>query len=88
MEKPKTQKEQIDQLWMLIIGSNGDGLKNDLREIKSCMNDIKDNFNQFQINREETCPVVNRRYKNWPLIISGLSMLIAATAIILNVVVR
>jgi hypothetical protein len=26
MEKPKTQKGMIDQLWFVVIGSNGDGL--------------------------------------------------------------
>ncbi len=32
---PRTQKEMLSQLWFAVIGTNGDGLKEDVREIRA-----------------------------------------------------
>jgi len=49
VEKPKTQKEQIDQMWMVLIGSNGDGIveitkqnHRDIQELKSSIQHLQD----------------------------------------------
>ena len=87
MAKPKTQKEQIDQLWMKVIGTNGDGIMLDIKEIKENVSELKDKFIDFLISREKTCPVANRKYKNMPLWIAGISAFIAAMAVVVNLVV-
>lgn len=44
IEKPKTQREMIDQLWFAVVGSNGDGIaavtrrnSRDIQEIKEIL---------------------------------------------------
>ena len=86
MTKPKTQKEQIDQLWMVVIGTNGDGLKFDIQYIKEKIEDIKKTFTNFLLNREETCPNNKRKYRNLPLIMSGLAAIAAIGALIINLI--
>lgn len=41
--KPRTMKEQVDQLWYAIIGTNGEGLLG--------------RFDKFIDTRSETCPM-------------------------------
>jgi len=39
--KPATQREMIDQIWFVLIGSNGDGVVTKVRAISKDIDDIK-----------------------------------------------
>lgn len=49
MEKPKTLKEMVEQLWYAHYG-NGLGMN-------SRLSNIEKSFNGFKDNREKTCPI-------------------------------
>ena len=48
--KPATQREMLYQLWFAVIGSNGDGLASQVRDI-----------NTWIKRRPVVCPVADRR---------------------------
>ena len=48
--KPATQREMLYQLWFAVIGSNGDGLASQVRDI-----------NTWIKKRPPVCPVSDRR---------------------------
>ena len=50
MQKPKTQREMIDQLWYAVIGTNSDGISDQLKELRKA-------FTGFMMTRAKTCPV-------------------------------
>jgi hypothetical protein len=56
IEKPKTQKEQIDQMWMVLIGYNGDGIATITKKNHEDIQQIKMHIQRFEDTRLETCP--------------------------------
>jgi hypothetical protein len=50
IKKPKTMKEQIDQIWWIIIGYNGGGLVSKVDAINS-------RFDDYIETRAATCPL-------------------------------
>lgn len=62
-EKPKTQKEMIDQLWFAIIGSNGEGLMGQFGSLKKDFYGLREEFHTFIISRESTCPIKKSKNK-------------------------
>jgi len=40
-EKPKTQREIIDQLWYAVIGSNGEGISQTVRRLERDVSQLK-----------------------------------------------
>jgi hypothetical protein len=58
IEKPRTQKEQTDQLWMIIIGSNGEGLAEQVKETRKDVHELKTSMQRFYDTRFSTCPTV------------------------------
>jgi hypothetical protein len=53
-EKPRTQREMLEQLWYAVIGTNSDGISDQMKELRKA-------FNDFMLNRAETCPVRKAR---------------------------
>jgi hypothetical protein len=49
-KKPNTQREMLEQLWYAMIGTNGDGV---IEQIKM----LTQEFQQFMRTRADTCPV-------------------------------
>lgn len=56
VEKPKTQKEQIDQMWMVLIGSNGDGIAAITKKNNQDIQEVKGTMQRFEDTRFTTCP--------------------------------
>lgn len=56
VEKPKTLKEQVDQIWMVLIGSNGDGIAAITKENRKDIQEIKMKTQRFVDTRFDTCP--------------------------------
>jgi hypothetical protein len=56
VEKPKTQKEQIDQMWMVLIGSNGDGIVEITKQNHRDIQELKSSIQHSQDSRFSTCP--------------------------------
>ena len=65
VEKPKTQKEQIDQMWMVLIGSNGDGIAAITKKNHEDIQQIKMHTQRFEDTRLETCPTKAWLEKMW-----------------------
>lgn len=56
VDKPKTLKEQVDQIWMVLIGFNGDGIAAITKENHRDIQEIKMTTQHFQDTRFDTCP--------------------------------
>jgi predicted Holliday junction resolvase-like endonuclease len=63
VEKPQTQKEQIDQLWWTILGNNGDGLivivkglREELHALRDTVDEYRREQQRFDDTRFQTCP--------------------------------
>lgn len=56
VEKPSTLKEQVDQIWMVLIGSNGDGIVAITKENHKDIQEIKMTTQHFTDTRFDTCP--------------------------------
>ena len=52
IEKPKTQREMIDQLWFAVVGSNGDGIAAVTRRNSRDIQEIKEKLPTFQTHDE------------------------------------
>lgn len=48
MEKPKTQRGMIDQLWFVVIGSNGDGIVELLKRALARLEDHHEQIGKIQ----------------------------------------
>jgi hypothetical protein len=56
-EKPKTQREMIDQLWYAHYGTNGDGMGSRLGKVEASQADLTKALVNFMENRANTCPL-------------------------------
>ncbi len=60
-EKPKTQREMIDQLWYAHYGTNGDGMGSRLGKLEAAQADLSRVLIAFIENRANTCPLSKRK---------------------------
>ena len=67
MQKPKTQREMIDQLWYAVIGTNSDGIADQLKK-------LREDFTDFMLTRAETCPVRKARMTRGQIITVAVAL--------------
>lgn len=56
IEKPRTQKEMLYQLWYAVIGSNGDGINSRIRRLEESSIEMRDVLTKHIAARGDTCP--------------------------------
>jgi len=86
--RPPTQKEMINQIWFVLIGSNGDGVVTKVRAISKDMDDIKSKLPTL-LPREEHDTKEDRRKMSRreiaSLAIAGISTVAAVGATIVAI---
>jgi hypothetical protein len=73
-KKPATQREMVEQLWYAVIGTNGDGVVEQLRQLSK-------DFMDFMRTRADTCPVRVEQGKRRILPIQWIMFVIALAAL-------
>ena len=65
-KKPTSQRDILEHIWFAIEGTNGDdGMKHDLRENNKETKELRKDFGDFLLHREDTCPVKKREEWDW-----------------------
>jgi len=60
-QKPSTQKEMIEQLWYTVVGTNGEGMLQQLKDNNETTFALRKDFDKFVLTRLETCPIRKTR---------------------------
>ena len=89
VEKPKTQREMLEQLWYCIIGTNGEGMAEQHKEQTARLGNLETKVANHIATRWQTCPV--RRSKaekagGWATRIATISAIVALILKLLEVI--
>ena len=89
VEKPKTQREMVEQLWHCILGTNGEGMAEQNKKQTVKLNNLEDKVSDFISTRWQTCPVRRSRAEKiggWATRIATISAIVTLILKLLEVI--
>lgn len=78
MEKP-TNKELLERIMGVLTGFNGD--EGFIQRTEKRLDKLDEGFNDFNVNRADSCPMRRQWYRNIPLVISSAALFFTALGV-------